>query len=135
MVGFTADLQLDASRIAAAQARLGTIPLSPDALEQLTRVAHGLAIDSLQRALAGGTLMGRGARPFAAWRGRAVPLAEGDFAAWGWELVLAQRARAVPQDAIRPTKRRPPPEPPENRSRRWGATREQHGTANPGMIC
>lgn len=103
----TAEIQLDASRIAAAQARLGVIPLSPDALEQLTRVAHGLAIDSLRAPW----LALIAARAHAAWRGGQA-LSEDDLRV-GVELVLAQRARALPQDAP-PDETPPPPEPPEN---------------------
>ena len=86
----SADLALDRARIAKAQARLAHIPLTPDALEQLTRVAHGLAIDSLRAPW----LALMAARAHAAWRGGQA-LSEDDLKT-GVALVLAQRARALP---------------------------------------
>ncbi|NBB98730.1 MAG: magnesium chelatase subunit D [Alphaproteobacteria bacterium] len=103
----SADLTLDMPCIAAAQARLADIPLSPQALEQLTRVAQGLAIDSLRAPW----LALMAARAHAAWRG-AKALDEDDLRV-GVELVLAQRARALPQDAP-PEETPPPPDPPES---------------------
>lgn len=104
----SADLELDMARIAAAQARLAVIPLTPDALEQLTRVAAGLAIDSLRAPW----LALMAARAHAALRG-AKALEEDDLRV-GVELVLAQRARALPPDDAPQEDSPPPPDPPEN---------------------
>ncbi|SUZ31871.1 Magnesium-chelatase 60 kDa subunit [Roseibaca ekhonensis] len=101
------DLALDMPCIAKARARLATIPLTAEALEQLTRVAHGLAIDSLRAPW----LALMAARAHAAWRG-VTELSEDDLRV-AVELVLAQRARALPQEAP-PDDTPPPPEPPED---------------------
>lgn len=102
------DLALEMPRIAQARARLAAIPLTAEALEQLTRVAHGLAIDSLRAPW----LALMAARAHAAWRG-VTELSEDDLRV-AVELVLAQRARALPQDEAPPDDTPPPPEPPED---------------------
>ncbi len=103
----TSDLVLDWPRIVAAQARLRSIALTSEALAQMTRLAASLAIDSLRAPW----LALLAARAHAAWRGGQA-LTEADLKI-GVELVLAQRARALPQDAPEDTAS-PPPEPPDN---------------------
>jgi magnesium chelatase subunit D len=100
---------LDLSQISAAQARLQAIAIDADALAQMTRVAAALGIDSLRAPW----LALRAARAHAAWRGAAA--LDADDLRLGVELVLAQRATAVPaDDTPPPDEPPPPPDPPED---------------------
>ncbi|MCC1482160.1 magnesium chelatase subunit D [Roseibaca sp. Y0-43] len=103
----SADITLDPARIAAAQAHLPKIALPPEVLEQMTRIAASLAIDSLRAPW----LALMAARAHCAWRGGQA-LDERDLTLAA-ELVLGHRARAFPQDTP-PEDQPPPPEPPEN---------------------
>jgi magnesium chelatase subunit D len=100
-------ITLDPARIASARAQLSKIVLPRDALEQMTRIAASLAIDSLRAPW----LALMAARAHAAWRGGQA-LDESDLTLAA-ELVFGHRARALPQD-VPPEDTPPPPAPPEN---------------------
>ncbi|MBR3371416.1 MAG: magnesium chelatase ATPase subunit D, partial [Rhodobacteraceae bacterium] len=103
----TAPFHLDMDQIALARARLQQVHVSDDARIQVTGVAAALGIDTLRAPL----LTLACARAHAAWRGATLVDAQDLALAVG--LVLAHRARAVP-DAPAPEDQAPPPPPPSD---------------------
>lgn len=101
----TAEIRLDGEEVAAARARLADLTVPREALARLARAAAAMGIPSLRAPLLAAAV----ARAHAAWRGAAA-VAEPDLQVAA-ELVLAHRARILPEEAAPPDQ--PPPPAPE----------------------